>query len=110
MADTGKTLPNLVREVIFFYVKHYYDKYLTSNNISQMDKDHINAFVQQYYTSKEKELREYVRTNLKKNLGSTYNSMAVENILLEMSSDPDMAKERIKLEIEDYQRSLHLRL
>jgi hypothetical protein len=34
--------------------------------------------------------------------------MAVDNILLEMSSDPDMAKERIKLEIEDYQRSLHL--
>jgi hypothetical protein len=105
MADTGKTLPNLVREVIFFYVKHYYEKYLTTHNISQMDEPHITAFIQQYYTSKEKELREYVRTNLKKNLGVSYNSMAVENILLEMSSDPDMAKERIKLEIDDYQKT-----
>jgi hypothetical protein len=105
MSDTGKTLPNLVREVIFFYVKHYYDKYLTTNNITSMNETHINEFIQQYYTSKEKELRDYVRTNLKKNLGPNYNSISVENILLEMSSDPDMAKERIKLEIQDYQNS-----
>jgi len=104
MADTGKTLPNLVREVVFFYVKHYYDKYLTKNNIAKMDTVHIQAFIQQYYTEKEKELREYVRTNLKKNLGPSYNSMAVENILMEMSGDPEMAKSRIQLEIEEYQR------
>lgn len=48
MSDTGKTLPNLVREVVFFYVKHYYDKYLAKNNISKMDAGHIHAFIQQY--------------------------------------------------------------
>lgn len=106
MADTGnKTLPNLVREIIFFYVKHYYDKYLTQNNITIMNEMHIDAFIKQYYTDKEKELREYIRNTLKKNQGASYNSMAVENILLEMSSDPIMAKERIKLEIQDYQRN-----
>lgn len=105
MADTGKTLPNLIREIVFFYVKHYYDKYLTQNNIDKMTGEHIDTFIKQYYTDKEKELREYIRGTLKKNQGSAYNSMAVENILLEMASDPTMAKERIRLEIQDYQRN-----
>ena len=106
MADTStKTLPNLIREIIFFYVKHYYDKYLSQNNITTMDDTHINAFIKQYYTDKEKELREYVRNTLKKNQGSSYNSIAVENILLEISSDPSLAQERIKLEIQDFQNN-----
>jgi len=104
MADTNtKTLPNLIREIIFFYVKHYYDKYLSQNNITTMNDSHITAFIKQYYTDKEKELREYIRNTLKKNQGSAYNSIAVENILLEISSDPSLAQERIKLEIQDFQ-------
>lgn len=106
MADTStKTLPNLIREIIFFYVKHYYDKYLSQNNITTMDDTHITAFIKQYYTDKEKELREYVRNTLKKNQGSAYNSISVENILLEISSDPSLAQERIKLEIQDFQNN-----
>lgn len=103
MSDSAKTLPNLIREIIFFYVKHYYDKYITQNNISSMNDEHINEFINQYYTNKEKELREYIRNTLKKNQGNSYNSIAVENILLEISSDPGLAKERIKLEIQDFQ-------
>lgn len=103
MTDTGKTLPNLIKDIIFFYVKHYYDKYLTQNNINRMSNDDIDSFIRQYYTDKEKELREYVRNTLKKNQGAAYNSIAVENILLEISNDPNMAKERIKIEIQDFQ-------
>ncbi len=104
MADThSKTLPNLIREIIFFYVKHYYDKYLTQTNITTMNDAHVDMFIKQYYTDKEKELREYVRNTLKKNQGSAYNSISVENILLEISSDPSLAQERIKLEIQDFQ-------
>ena len=105
MTDSGKTLPNLIREITFFYVKHYYDKYLTQHNITTMDDTHINSFITQHYTNKEKELRDYIRNTLKKNQGTSYNSIAVENILLEISSDPTMAKERIKLEIQDYQQN-----
>lgn len=103
MSDTNKTLPNLIREIIFFYVKHFYDRYLLQNNISTMTTEHIDKFIKLYYTDKETYMRDYVRNTLKKNQGAAYNSIAVENILLEISSDPIMAKERIKLEIQDYQ-------
>jgi hypothetical protein len=105
MSESEKTLPNLIREITFFYVKHYYDKYLTQHNITTMDDIHINSFITQHYTNKEKELRDYIRNTLKKNQGISYNSIAVENILLEISSDPTMAKERIKLEIQDFQNN-----
>lgn len=105
MSESGKTLPNLIREITFFYVKHYYDKYLEQHNITRMDDTHINSFIVQHYTNKEKELRDYIRNTLKKNQGLSYNSIAVENILLEISSDPTMAKERIKLEIQDFQNN-----
>lgn len=105
MADSGKTLTNIIREIIFFYIKHYYDKYLSQNNITIMDTTHIDSFIKQYFTDKEKELRDYIRNTLKKNQGASYNSIAVENILLEMSSDPNMAKERIRIEIQDFQNN-----
>ena len=103
MASSEKTLTNLVKETVFYYVKFYYDKYLTEHQLTIMDDAHIDRFIQINYTDREKDLREYVRKSLKKNLGDGYNNLAVENILLEIFKDPAMAKERIRLEIVDYQ-------
>jgi len=103
MSSSEKTLTNLVKETVFYYVKFYYDKYLTEHHLTIMDDGHIDRFIQTNYTEREKELREYVRKSLKKNLGDGYNNLAVENILLEIFKDPAMAKERIRLEIVDYQ-------
>jgi len=103
MASCEKTLTNLVKETVFYYVKFYYDKYLTEHQLTIMDDAHIARFIQTNYTDREKDLREYVRKSLKKNLGDGYNNLAVENILLEIFKDPAMAKERIRLEIVDYQ-------
>ena len=103
MASSEKTLTNLVKETVFYYVKFYYDKYLNEHQLTIMDDTHIDQFIQTNYTDREKDLREYVRKSLKKNLGDGYNNLAVENILLEIFKDPAMAKERIRLEIVDYQ-------
>ena len=101
MAD--KSLPNLIKDIVHFYVKHYYDKYLAENGITTMANSDIDTFIQRYYIEKETDLRKYIRDTLKKNQGAAYNQIAVENILLEMSNDPELAKSRIKLEIQDYQ-------
>lgn len=98
-----ETLPNLVRDVIFHYIKHYYEKWLNDTGNSVMSADDITAFVEKYYNEKQKDLRKYVRSTLKKNLGVKYNQLAVENILLEITQDPEFAKTRIRVEIEDYQ-------
>lgn len=101
--NVKKTLPNLIKEVIFFYVKYYYEKYLKDKDLKILNNEQIIEFVDLHYTNKEKEIRDYVRKSLKKNLGDEYNSLATENILLEIFSDSDIAKERLRLEICDYQ-------
>lgn len=98
-----KSLPNMIRDIIFFYVKFYYDKYLTEHNLSSMTESNIEDFINIYYVEKQLDLKDYIRKSLKKNLGNEYNSIAAENIIMELFNDPDMAKERIRLEIVDFQ-------
>ena len=107
MSSSEKTLTNLVKETVFYYVKYYYDKYLTEHQLTIMDDADIDRFIQTNYTDREKDLRDYVRKSLKKNLGDGYNNLAVENILLEIFKDQAMAKERIRIEIVDYQYHNH---
>lgn len=104
MSET-KSLPTLVKEIVFFYVKYYYNKYNEDNDIQTMNDEHINKFITQYYTEKQQEMKDYIRKSLRKNLGDDYNSIAVENIILELFADEDMGKERIRLEIVDFQNN-----
>ena len=100
-----KSLPNLVKDIIFFYVKYYYDKYLTEHSLETMNDEDIDKFIGIYYGEKQQDLKDYIRKSLKKNQGDEYSSMATENILLELFTDTDMAKERIRLEILDFQKT-----
>lgn len=104
MSDVvDKSLPTLVKDIVFFYVKYYYDKKISTLGVDKLTEEQINEFIEEHYTNKDKELREYIRKSLKKNQGDAYSSLATENILLEMFSDAEMAKERIRLEIQDFQ-------
>jgi hypothetical protein len=103
MDTSTKSLPNLVKDIIFFYVKYYYEKYLTDNSLTKMSDEDIDKFISIYYGEKQQDLKDYIRNSLKKNQGSEYSSIATENILLELFNDTDMAKERIRLEIQDFQ-------
>jgi hypothetical protein len=100
-----KSLPNLVKDIIFFYVKYYYEKYLTEHSLEKMSDNDIEKFIGIYYDERQQDLKDYIRKSLKKNQGDEYSSIATENILLELFNDTDMAKERIRLEINDFQQS-----
>lgn len=101
-----KSLPNLVKDITFFYVKFYYDKYLKDNNLELMNADNIEAFINTYYIDKKQDLKNYIRSSLKKNQGENYNSIATENIILEIFTDEEMGKERIRAEIIDFQNNV----
>lgn len=98
-----KSLPNMIRDITFYYVKFYYDKYLKDNDIEKMETTQIAKFITDHYTNKENDIKKYIRNSLKKNLGANYNPITTENILLEMFNDSALAIARIKNEIIDYQ-------
>ena len=107
-SDDGQeklTLPNMVKDIVFFYIKHYYDKYLIKKNIKILSDSEIEEFISENYVNKQVKIKKYIRESLKKNLGNEYNGIAVENLLLEIFNDDDLAQERLRLEIKNYQET-----
>jgi hypothetical protein len=97
------TLPNMIKDIVFFYIKHYYDKYLVKNQITILTDKKIEEFITENYVNKQIKIKKYIRDSLKKNLGDEYNGITVENILLEIFNDDILAQERLRLEIKNYQ-------
>jgi len=95
----NRNISNLIRDIVFYYIKFYYDKYLTDNKCIMIDKKKIPSFVEELYVGRTKELKEYIRSSLKKNIKEEYNKTVVENILVEMFSDVNYCRTRIIDEI-----------
>jgi hypothetical protein len=105
MATTERSLPNLVKDITFFYIKHHYQKYLTEKNVEIVEESLLRDLIDKLYNEKQQELRDYIRNNLKVNLKEKYSTIATESIITEMFFDPRIAKERVIIEILRFQEN-----
>ena len=97
---------NLIRDVTLHYVKYYYEKYLKEHNVKKIPEVELKELVSKLYVEKQKDLRDYIRKNMKENLKDQYSSLLVENALEEMFSDKEFAIQRVVSEIVNYQNRL----
>jgi len=105
---TERSLVSLVRDITLFYVKHHYEKYLKENNLKIIPSNDLRNLVNNLYEEKKTPLSKYIRKTLKENQGDKYSSMATEQIILEMFQDPEYSKNRVVMEIENYQQNLKI--
>ncbi len=96
----------LVKDVTYFYIKYYYEQELEKTNQKKLSEIKLKELIEHLYVEKSGELKKYIRDTLKENLKENYSSFSVENIILEMFSDPELSKHRVYLEIIDYQKNL----
>jgi hypothetical protein len=97
-------LGDMVKDITYFYIKYYYEKQLTDTNQTKLSEDELKSMITKLYIEKATDLKKYIRDTLKENLKDSYSSFSVENILLEMFSDPEYSKYRVFLEIMEYQK------
>lgn len=102
----NKTLITLIRDITMHYVKHYYDKYLIDHNIKMIPENDLRDLINNLYHENQEKLRKYIRRTLKAHLKENYRSMVIENILCKMFEDPKYSKERLSLEILNFQNNL----
>jgi hypothetical protein len=102
----SNNLTTMVRDITYYFIKHYYDKELQTTGVRILGEDHLQSMINRLYTDKATDLKKYIRDTLKNNLGDRYSALAVENILLEMFNDPEYSKHRVFLEIMEYQKKL----
>ena len=97
-------LADMVKDITYFYIKYYYEKQLTDTNQTKLTENELKTMINKLYVEKASDLKKYIRDTLKENLKESYSSFSVENILLEMFSDPEFSKHRVFLEIMEYQK------
>jgi hypothetical protein len=99
-------LTTMVRDITYYFIKFYYDKELQATGKHILEEEELKTMINRLYIEKATELKKYIRDTLKENLGASYSSLTVENILLEMFNDPEYSKQRVILEILEYQKKL----
>ena len=108
--NKGFSLPNTIRNITFHFIKVHYNKYLEDNKLIKIDKKQIPEVVNELYEDKESELKKYIRGTMRKNFPDYDRNFTLktstEEIILEMFEDPDFSKNRIIVEIENYQRKI----
>lgn len=110
VVSKGFNLPNTIRNITFHFIKVHYNKYLEEHNLKKIGKEKIPEVVNELYEEKETELKKYIRGTMRKNFPDYDKNFTLktstEEIILEMFDDPEFSKNRIIIEIENYQRKI----
>ncbi|MBR61035.1 MAG: hypothetical protein CL904_00015 [Dehalococcoidia bacterium] len=97
----------LIQDLILFFVKENYNKYLSDNEIKKIQDDQIESVVKKIYQEKKSNIKEFLTTSLKKIMGEDYiGDLFVNNICIDIFRDDQLCTNRIILEIKNYQKNI----
>ena len=102
-------LPTTIRNIVFYYIKAHYNKYLQEHNLTSIPKDELSSVVSELYDKNSLDLKKYIRGTMRKNFPDYDQNFTLktstEEIILEMYDDPEYSKNRLVLEIESHQNN-----
>lgn len=96
----------MIEKIITHFVKFNYHEYLKQNKLSKLNDNELNTFIHTTYDQKKNNLSKYIRDCLKESLGDNYPPLIVNSIILEIFDDDDLAKNKVIIEIQNYQESM----
>lgn len=103
MSNIQKT----IKDLIYFYIKENYKKYLTDNELQLIPEDNIKSVIETLYTEKKDHLRQFIKDSLRIMMKENYpGDQNVNNLTLNIFSDDDLCKNRLYLEIKIHQEKL----
>lgn len=104
-------LPQIIANIVLYYIKKHYHKYLEKNSINIIPEEKIKEVVETLYSEKEKELKKFIRNTMRKNFPEYDNNLIMktgtEEIILEIFDDKDFSITKVSLEISNYQKGLN---
>lgn len=102
----SKKPEKLIQDLIMFYVKENYNTYLSEHNIDIIPEEKLESVIDILYSERKEHLKGFVRESLKKIMKDDYvGDLFVNNILIDIFRDDKLCKNRIKLEITEYQKT-----
>lgn len=102
-------LSNKIKELMQFFIKTNYEKYLTDNKLTTIPDDQVKTVVESLYSEKKEHLTKFIKNSLKtlyQKYKEDYPGDGVINTILnEIYDDDKMCKNRLITEINLYQQS-----
>lgn len=94
----------IIQDLIFFYVKENYKKYLTENSIEFIPEQDIMKTIDSIYTERKKHLQQFLKDSLKEIQKENYmGDLIVNNICYDIFNDDQVCKHRLYTEIKLFQ-------
>ena len=101
------TLQKHIRDLIFFYVKTNYIKYLQDMGIQTIPDEQINSVIHSLYDERKEHLKTFIKEGLKKIYNDDYpGDLVILNILVDIFNDDDLCKNRLIAEIKLHQQKI----
>jgi hypothetical protein len=105
MSDNAQ---KLIQDLIFFYVKENYKKYIEKNNIKIINDKKLPSVIDELYIEKKNHLKTFLKDSLKEIMKDEYiGDLVVDNICYDIFNDDKLCKNRLILEIQLYQQKLN---
>ena len=97
---------NMIKELITFYVKTNYEKYLQDNNLTKISDESIPRIIDELYSNRKGHIQMFIKDSLQKLLQEEHPGDAVINtIIREIFEDDELCKNRVCVEIELHQEN-----
>ena len=95
----------IVQDLILFYVKENYKKYLEDHEIKVIPENEVSDVVNLIYIDRKPHLKNFLKSSLEQVMGQDYiGDLGVQSICNDIFSDDDFCKNRIIMEINLYQK------
>ena len=99
-------IQKLIQDLIFFYVKENYNKYLTDKKLKKIPEKNINKAVIDIYHKKKDHLKVFLKESLKTILTDDYmGDLIVDNICNDIFQDDKLCTNRLIKEIKNFQKN-----
>ena len=94
----------IIQDLIFFYVKENYKKYLQENNFDVIPDDNIIEVINSIYIDRKKHLQGFLKESLKEIQKEEYmGDLIINNICYDIFNDDELCKHRLYTEIKLFQ-------
>ena len=95
-----------IKDLIIFYVKENYNKYLVENNLTIIGKEKIKQIISDMYYPKKDHLKQFVKESMKELWKDEYpGDLIIDNIFFSIYQDDKFNINRICVEIELHQEN-----
>ena len=102
----SKKPEKLIQDLIMFYVKENYNNHLLEHNITLIPEEELESVIENLYSQRKEHLKGFIKESLKKIMKDEYiGDLVVNNLLIDIFRDDKLCKNRIKLEISEYQKN-----